>query len=107
MSAEDIVLQLSEGGAFTAEVDGKPTALVLVGKGSLTFAPPVASERRQLQLFAGSPVLMSDFESAFVHLHPDDFASVFEGSSPRERPDGRLARRAEKIFREEIGRSYA
>ncbi|MFN2387183.1 MAG: hypothetical protein ABR576_13025, partial [Thermoanaerobaculia bacterium] len=107
VKAEDLVLDLSEGGAFVAQALGGPTALVMVGKGSLAFTPAVRSEQRQLELFAGSAVLVADFDAAFLRLHPRDFELVFEGPPPSGGPGAALLRRAEAIFREQVGLSYA
>jgi len=108
VTAEDLTLTLEEGAAFFALAGERPTALVLVGRGRLTFAPPVESERRQLQIFAGAPALATDFESAFIRLHPEAFPSHVEPAAWREAsaPAG-LLRQAEAIFREEVRRSFA
>ncbi len=106
--AEDLVLELHHGAAFVAVAHERPTVLVLVGEGTFTFAPPVRSEQRQVQLFAGSPVLTGSFESAYVRLHPAAFDSHVVPATLRETsvPEG-LLHRAEAVFREEVGRSFA
>ncbi len=107
VTAEDLELQLKQGCGLIAVADGQPTALVLVGQGSMRFAPPVPSERRQVQLFTGSPVLTTGFDAAYIRLHPSDFPSRVEPIvwSEAPAPDG-LLRQGERIFRDEVARSY-
>jgi hypothetical protein len=105
--AEDLSLELEQGAGFVALVDERPTALVLVGSGTLRFSPPVRSEQRQLQLFGGAPILTAAFDSAFVRLHPAVFdSSVTPGRLLEATPPPDLLRRAQTIFDEEIGRSF-
>ena len=107
-AAEDLVLTLDEGAAFPLLAGEQPTGLVLVGKGSLSFMPPVRSEQRQLALFSGSIAPTFDLDRAYVRFHPADFefhvapAVLREASAP-----GPLRRRAEKIFDEEAEKSFA
>jgi hypothetical protein len=106
--AEDLVLDLEQGAGFVAFAGQRPTVLVLVGQGTLRFSPPIRSEQRQLQLFAGAQALVVRFETAYVRLHPAAFdshvepASLCQGAPPSE-----PLRRAQVIFQEEIGRSFA
>jgi len=105
--AEDLVLELEQGAGFVALAGGRPTALVLIGNGTLRFSPPVRSEQRQLQLFAGAPLLTAAFDGAFVRLHPAAFDSgVTPGRLLEATPPPDLLRRAQTIFDEEIGRSF-
>ncbi len=107
ITAEDLVLELAEGAALAAMAGDGPTALVLLGKGSLSFTPPVRSEQRQVELFAGSPTLAAEFEAAFLRFHPTDYSALIEAPPWRASPPAKLLRQTEAIFQEEIGRSFA
>ncbi len=108
MAAEDLQIDLTEGAGFIASASGRPTALVLVGRGRVRFSPPIGSERRQLALFCGSPVLSESVEAAFLRFNPADFESLvptptfrFKDAPPE------LRRRAAALFDEHVGRSFA
>jgi hypothetical protein len=107
ITAEDLVLQLSEGTVFRVESDDGVTGLVLIGRGVMTFSPSAAAERGQLRLFSGSDTLTSPFESAFVRLSPSDYTQrVAVGSLTEATPDARQARRAEEVFAEHAAKSF-
>jgi hypothetical protein len=106
--AEDLQIDLSEGAGFIPLASGRPTALVLVGKGRVRFSPPIRSEQRQLALFCGSPAPSVSFEEAFLRFHPADFESLV--SSPAfhsEEGPPELRRRVAAFFDEDVGRSFA
>jgi hypothetical protein len=108
LSSEDFVLELTEGAGFVALASGRPTALVLIGKGRIHFAPPISSERRQLSLFCGSPELSEAFDAAYVRFHPDDFETFITlGTLRREAGPADLRKRATALFSEEVRRSFA
>jgi hypothetical protein len=108
VTAEDLDLRLEEGAGFLALAGGRPTALVLVGRGRVTFSPPVRSEQRQVQLFAGETAISEAFEAAYVRFHPTGFTS-YVAATPIEHavPPAALFRRARAVFEEEVGRSFA
>ena len=108
IEAEDFRLTLPEGSVFVAEPDGgMPTAVVLLGRGEMEFTPAPASERGQLRIFAGSESLQSPFEAVFLRVNPNDFARMVQRESLVERPvDAREFRRADEVFRQEVGRSF-
>ena len=107
ITAEDLVLQLSEGTVFRVECDDGVTGLILMGRGVMTFSPTAAAERGQLRLFSGNDTLSSPFESAFVRLSPSDYSQRVAVSSLTEAaPDARQARRAEEVFSEHASKSF-
>ena len=53
--SEDLRLTLVEGSVFVAETERGITALVLMGRGDMTFSPAPAAERRQVKIFFQTP----------------------------------------------------
>jgi hypothetical protein len=107
VTAEDLVLLLSEGTVFRVECDDGVTGLVLLGRGQMTFSPAIASERSQLRLFSGDDTLVSPFDFAFVRLNPSDYQNrVSAASLSPAAPDARLARRAEELLAENAPKSF-
>ncbi len=107
VKAEDFDLSLPRGTVFIAEVPGGTTALVLMGKGSMTFSPAPDTERGQIRIFAGSDTLRTSFESAFVRVGPADLGNRVDTSKLHQTAvDAKLARRANEIFRDAIARSF-
>jgi peptidase M1-like protein len=107
ITAEDLVLQLSEGTVYRVECDDGVTGLILLGRGLMTFSPTAAPERGQLRLFSGSDTLSSPFESAFVRISPSDYKQRVTISSLTEAAaDPRQLRRAEEVFSEHASKSF-
>jgi hypothetical protein len=107
VTLEDLEIRLEQGAAFAAMAEGQPTALVLVGRGEVRFAPPVPSEQRQLQLFSGSSVLTAGIDAAYIRIHPSECSSHVEPLVWSDAPaQGALVKRADAMFREEVARSY-
>ena len=106
---EDLRLTLAEGSVFVAEVggDGAATAMVLLGRGDMTFAPEPATERNQLRLFANADVLQTPFEAAFIRLNPGSTRNFLDPATLTAVPvDPRELRRAEEVFRQDVVRSF-
>ena len=61
---------MAAGTAFVAEIPDGPTAIVLLGRGRLRFAPPDQAERTQIRLFTGADDLQSEFDAAFLRIRP-------------------------------------
>jgi hypothetical protein len=104
--AEDLVLTLAEGSVFVAETDQGVTALVLLGRGDMRFQPDSDTEKGQVRIFAGSDVIASRFDAAFVRVgtfaaHADPAALIPRDVDPRD------LRRAQQLFREESVKSFA
>ena len=107
VTAEDLKLTLDSGSVFVAETDTGVTALVLLGRGEMTFSPTPAIERSQVKIFAGSENLASPFEVALVRLPPGEVDAHMNRGALAERPvDPKELRRAEEVFRQEIAKSF-
>jgi len=110
ISAEDLDLTLSEGSVFVSEVDQGVTAVVLLGRGTMSFHPDPQTEKGQVKIFTGTETLESPFESAFVRLNPSDFEQLLTTPRLQARAagtvDGRELKRALDVFREESGKSF-
>jgi hypothetical protein len=107
---EDLRLTLAEGSVFVAEVagDGSATALVLLGRGEMVFAPAPATEKGQLRLLVDAETLQTPFDTAFVRLNPGSLRNVLDPATISEAPvDPRELRRAEEVFRQDVGRSFS
>jgi hypothetical protein len=106
VQAPDLTLTLPVGSAFVAETPDGVTAVVLVGRGTMRFAPPEAAERTQVKIFSGDDVLTTSFDAAFLRVRPEDFSERFPSAAfvPRA-PDPRDADRAREIFEEYVGRT--
>ena len=77
---------------FVSEVDRGVTALVLLGRGTMSFHPEPATEKGQVKIFAGSETLDTAFDAAFVRINPSDFEQLAASPQLRRRPRRRSAR---------------
>ena len=108
VTAEDLTLTLPSGSAFAASFDGGVTALVLLGSGTLRFAPRPVAEQGQLRIFSGREVLETRFDEVFLRLNPDDFETLISTDSIVERtPDNRTLGRAREVFDAEVAKSFS
>jgi hypothetical protein len=106
--AEDLTLRVASGSAFVAEADGRVTAIVLRGDGTMTFSPRPAAERGQLRIFSGAETLETNFDAAFIRVQPDEYETLFTtGALTPRRVDQDDFRRAEELFDEYLSNSYA
>jgi hypothetical protein len=87
--APDLSLEMASGSAFVAETPDGPTAIVLVGRGRMHFAPADPAERTQVRIFAGSEALTTPFDALFIRVSP------VGSSSGRSFPPARCARAGE------------
>jgi hypothetical protein len=103
----DLSLEMPEGTAFVAETTDGPTAVVLMGRGRMSFAPRDVAEQTQLRIFGGDPDLQADFDAAFIRVRPSDFEWRFGKTSlvPRAGVSKGDLRKAQNIFTEYIGRT--
>jgi hypothetical protein len=109
IAAEDLELTLIEGSVFVGEVDQGVTALVLLGRGTMTFHPAPATEKGQVRIFSGSETLESAFDAVFVRLNPSDYEQIVAAGQLQPRSGGvepRDLRRALEIFRDESVKSF-
>jgi hypothetical protein len=73
VNAPDLTFRMASGTAFVAESPNGITALVLRGKGEITFAPKDPAEQVQLRIFAGKPSFTAQVDSAFLRLNPAEY----------------------------------
>ncbi len=102
----DVSIDMSAGTAFVAEIPDGPTAVILLGRGRIRFAPPDTAERTQVRIFTGADDLQSEFDAAFIRLRPSEFQERFRAESLV--PRGVVAtdlRRASEIFDEYISKT--
>ena len=106
LTGVDLTIDMPTGTAFVAEIPDGPTAIVLVGRGRMKFAPSDEAERTQIRIFSGADELVSEFDGAFVRVRPSEFESKFKAESLVQRPVVPAdARRASELFEEFIGRT--
>ena len=106
VTAEDLVLSFPEATAFVADTQEGRTALVILGRGTMKFTPPVESEQGQLRIFSGDPQLESRIESVFLRVNPFDVAERVTGSLIEEPVVPRLLRRAQSLFADHVVKSF-
>ena len=107
IAAEDLDLTLSEGTVFVGDIDVGVTALVLIGRGTLDFHPPSATEKGQVKIFCGAEALDATFDAAYIRLNPSDYEAVIDAAALQPKAvDARELRRAQDIFREESQKSF-
>jgi peptidase M1-like protein len=107
ITAEDLVVTLTDGSVFQIESETGVTGLVLLGRGVMQFTPGPETERGQLRIFSGAESLQAPFESAFVRLNPGEYeqrASVASLTPSLVNP--RELRRAQEILAREGPRSF-
>ena len=108
--AEDLELTLVEGLVFVAETDDGITALVLRGRGEMTFSPAPTAERGQVEIFSGNETLETSFRDAFIRLNPDVLGSHLSTGlleRPADQVDQGELRQAERVFGEFVGLSFS
>ena len=106
VNGTDLTIEMSTGTAFVAEIPEGPTAIVLLGRGRVKFAPPDSAERTQVRIFTGADDLQSEFDAAFVRIRPGDFQQRFGQDSLVARPVVPAdLRRATEIFDEYLSRT--
>ena len=81
LAATDLTLELPAGSAFVAETAEGTTAVVLLGRGRMHFAPSDPAEQTQIRIFSGEPQLTTDFDAAFIRVRPSEFADLFAAAS--------------------------
>ena len=108
ITAEDLDLSIPRGSAFAATVGGGTTALVVVGRGEMTFKPSPETERGQMRLLTGSDTLRTPFDSVFLRVPPGEFdAHVATAALEPTSVDPSALRSAQNVFTAQIGRSFS
>ena len=107
ITAEDLDLTLAEGTVFVADTDQGVTAVVLLGRGTMSFHPSPETEKGQVKIFAGSETLETRFDAAFIRINPADFDSAIAASQLLAKTaEPRELRRAEEVFRDDSPKSF-
>ncbi len=106
ITSEDLELRLSEGTVFRIDTARGTTGLVVMGRGDMRFSPAPETEKGQVRILAGSDVLETRFDAAFIRVgtgsqHFDEAMLVERAVDPRD------LKRAQQIFREESPKSFA
>ncbi len=110
VSSDDLEIHLAQGRVFVAESPEGPTAVVLLPSGgdSFVFHPAPEAEREQVKLYAGSDAIRGRYEEVFLRFSPQEFERRFPDASLVPEPvDAAAFRRAEAVFREEVGKSFS
>jgi len=108
IAVEDLDLTLTDGAVLVAEADAGPTALVLLGHGAINFHPAPETEKGQVRIFCGREALEAKFDTAFIRMNPADFDALVSTAALEVAPvDQRLLKRAQTVFGEESGKSFA
>ena len=104
---EDLKLTLADGSVFVADTDQGTTALVLVGRGDMSFHPAPETEKSQVKIFSGADGIDTRFDAAYLRINPGDFDRLISSRQLVSRPvDQNDFRAADRIFREDFPKSY-
>lgn len=104
---EDLTLTLTEGSVFVSDIDRGTTALVMIGRGDMSFRPTPLTEKSQVKIFSGAEALATRFDAAYIRIWPDDFDRLISSEQLVSRPvDQSDFRAADRIFREDSAKSY-
>ena len=68
--APDLAIDMPSGRAFLASTPDGPTAMVLLGRGRMTFSPPDPAERTQVHILSGRDELVEEIDMAFLRFSP-------------------------------------
>jgi len=75
---------------------------------TMSFRPAPETEREQVRIYAGSDSIETRIGDAFLRFSPSDFQAWLPADALVEAAaDPALFRRAETVFREEVGRSFS
>src|SRR3979490_2566908 len=104
---EDLKLTLTEGSVFVSDTDQGSTALVLIGRGDMSFHPAPETEQSQVRIFSGANGIDTRFDAAYLRVNPGDFDRLISRQQLVSRPvDPNDFRTADRIFREESSKSF-
>jgi Peptidase family M1 domain len=107
IKSEDFEIKMPLASLFVADVPDGTTAVVALGRGEMVFAPPIAAERRQVEIFSGNEVLQTRVDAAFVRLNPTEALDRISGTLEERLADPRDLRRATEFFETELTKSFA
>jgi len=109
IKSDDIEIAVASGTMFVAETSEGPTVAVLLPSSGdrITFSPTPETERGQLRLFCKASVLQDRFRAVFIRINPREFSERFSQEAlTAEAVDPAQLRKAEALFREDIGKSF-
>jgi hypothetical protein len=105
--AEDVEIRLPQGMAFIAETDFGVTAMVLLGRGSLKFAPAPASEKGQVKIYSGAESLQRSFTWLYLRVNQEDLDRHTSVARLQQRTvDPQALRRADTVFQQNVRRTF-
>ena len=107
VQATDLTLEIPSGSAFVAETPEGPTAIVLLGRGRMTFAPSDIAERTQIHIFSGDDALATEFDAVFLRVRPAEFGDIVPAAALKPVPVSQGDfRRASDLFDDYIGQTF-
>ncbi len=105
---EDLTLTLPVGSVFVANTDQGTTALVLIGRGDMSFHPAPETEKSQVRIFSGADGIDTRFDAVYLRVNPGDFDRLISSAQLVSRPvNQKDFRAADRIFREDFRKSYS
>ena len=105
---EDLKLTLPEGSVFVSDTDQGTTALVLIGRGDMSFHPAPETEQSQVRIFSGANGIETRFDAVYLRINAGDFDRLISRQQLVSRPvDQNDFRAADRIFREDFPKSYS
>ena len=104
--APDLTIDVPSGRAFLASTPDGPTAMVLIGRGRMTFSPPDVAERIQVHILSGRDELVEEIDLAFLRFSPYQFGALIDKNALKTRTvDSSDVRTAVGVFNELAPRS--
>jgi Peptidase family M1 domain len=105
---EDLKLTLPTGSVFVADTDQGTTALVLLGRGDMSFHPAPQTEKSQVRIFSNMDGIETRFDAAYLRINPGDFDRLISSRQLVSRPvDPSDFRAADRVFREDFPKSFS
>ena len=107
LNAEDFELHVPSGIAFVAETNLGITAIVVLGRGTMTFSPAPDAEKGQVRIYSGADTHEGRFSTLYLRAHPAEFDRLLDASIFRPAPiDPRELKRADEVFQENLMKSF-
>jgi hypothetical protein len=107
MNAEDFELRVPTGIAFVAETNLGITAIVVLGRGTMTFSPAPEAEKGQVRIYSGADAHAGRFSALYLRAHPAEFDRLLDASVFKPAPiDQRELKRADEVFQENLMKSF-
>jgi hypothetical protein len=104
--APDLTVDVPSGRAFVASTPDGATAMVLLGRGRMTFSPTDRAERTQIHILSGRDELVEEIDMAFLRFSPYQYGSVVDKNALKPRAvDPSDVRNAVAVFNDLAPRS--